>query len=62
MRMTVKEFSKAQDIDAITANAVVKFLVGKNLVTKSEEVLKVEGKRGRPSVFYEFPDKVTVTF
>jgi len=66
MKMTIAEFSTAQNITKHAANGLVSFLVEKEIVTKTDEmraVLDSDGnpKRGRPSAVYEFPETVTIT-
>jgi predicted transcriptional regulator len=58
--LTVKQLSEKLGQDYLVTSNLVKFLVAKGLVKQVGKV-QVEGKKGKPSFNYEFPEKVEIS-
>jgi predicted transcriptional regulator len=59
MKTTVVQFAKAHEVDRNKANAVLKFLFERGLITKAGSVAPKGGK-GRASIVYEVPETITL--
>jgi hypothetical protein len=64
MKMTVKEFAKQQNVNHVTANAVLGFLRAKGLVSVVDTIKKmdVSGQptKGKAANIFEIPETVTL--
>lgn len=63
-RVTVKQFAEQQDLNHVTANAVLVFLRAKGVAQIVDKVHKLdendEPKQGKAANVYELPEEVTI--
>jgi hypothetical protein len=66
MRMTVKEFAQSQNVNNMTANAILAFLREKGMVSIVDTIKKTDNSgqptKGKAANVYDIPESVTIDF